>query len=317
MKVCPRCQKTYTDDNLNFCLDDGSVLSQASGSDALPETVLINQPRMTSPNQPAGSQPGSQGGWGSSPGPNPGTSPQSYSMQPPAKSSKTWIWVVGILGLVALVCGGGLVGFFAYVASQDTNSTRPNDGSPTPSSTSSPTGRNDVKTIDMSKWAENSDDADTEFTGGELIMASKEKAYYYVMVAKSNDYDKANVSVSVRNVDDEDSRLGYGLIFHSAPTPLIRGYGFLIDAKKKRYRVVQHSVSKETAIVAWTNYSKMKGGTEANLLEAKDDGDKIGLYINGDLVTTIDNTIGGTNGVPGIYSGDAVKAAFSKLEIRK
>ena len=29
MKICPRCQKTYTDDNLNFCLDDGVVLQQA------------------------------------------------------------------------------------------------------------------------------------------------------------------------------------------------------------------------------------------------------------------------------------------------
>lgn len=315
MKVCPRCQKTYTDDNLNFCLDDGSVLSQASGADPLPETVLINQPRMTTPDQSAGSQPGGQGGWGSAPSsPN----PHSYSMQPPVKSSKTWIWVVGILGLIALVCGGGLVGFFAYVASQDTNSTRSFDSTPTPSSTATPaTGRSDPKTIDMSKWAENSDDADTEYTGGELIMASKEKGYYYVMVAKSTDYDKADVSVSVRNVENGDTGSGYGLIFHSAPTPLIRGYGLLIDAKKKRYRVVQHSIRKETAIVDWTNYSKMKGGTEMNVLEARDEGNKVALYINGDKVTTIDNSYAGTNGVPGIYSGDAVKAAFSKFEIRK
>ncbi|MEQ1923696.1 MAG: hypothetical protein ABL952_14410, partial [Pyrinomonadaceae bacterium] len=30
MKICPRCQKTYSDDNLNFCLEDGSVLTQAA-----------------------------------------------------------------------------------------------------------------------------------------------------------------------------------------------------------------------------------------------------------------------------------------------
>ena len=28
-------------------------------------------------------------------------------MQPPKKSSKAWLWVVGILGLVVLLCGGG------------------------------------------------------------------------------------------------------------------------------------------------------------------------------------------------------------------
>ncbi len=26
MKICPRCSKTYTDENLNICLGDGSVL---------------------------------------------------------------------------------------------------------------------------------------------------------------------------------------------------------------------------------------------------------------------------------------------------
>lgn len=315
MKVCPTCQKTYTDDNLNFCLDDGSVLSQASGADRLPETVMMNQPRATLPNQPAGSQPGGQGGWGSTPSTPSSPNPQAYSMQPPAKSSKTWIWVVGILGLVALVCGGGLVGFFALVASQNDSSTRSFDPTPLPSPTATPSSRTTAKPIDMSKWASNSEGA--EYTGGELVMASKAKGYYYVMVSKSDDYAKADVSVSVRNVADGDTDLGYGLVFHSAPTPLIRGYGFLIDAKKKRYRVVQHAIRKETEVVKWTDYSKMNGGSEANVLEARDDGTKVALYINGDKVANIDNSYSGTNGVPGVYSGDAVRAAFSKLEIKK
>src|SRR5205814_1372101 len=85
MKICPRCQKTYADDNLNFCLEDGSVLTQGP-AEALPQTVIMNEPRMTQPqHQPMPSQPGSQPAW---------NTPQQYSMQPPAKSSKTWIWVV-------------------------------------------------------------------------------------------------------------------------------------------------------------------------------------------------------------------------------
>ena len=36
MKICPRCQKTYADDNLNFCLEDGSV--HLSAGDA----VVVN-----------------------------------------------------------------------------------------------------------------------------------------------------------------------------------------------------------------------------------------------------------------------------------
>jgi hypothetical protein len=313
MKVCPRCRKTYTDENLNFCLEDGSVLTQAAAT-APPATeqVLINQTRMPAPPN----QPGAQPGWGSA--------PQQFSMQPPAKKgSKTWVWVVGILGLLVLVCGGGMVGFFAWVASQEgtsPNRIRSFEGSPSPTATSVSTSsdRTDVEVVDMSLWADSTDDAFAEFNGTEMIMASKDKGYYYVMVAKGTPYDKADVAVTVRNTEDQDSRLGYGLIFHSSIIPLMNDYAFLIDAKKKRYRVVNHTPSKENVIVAWINSPKIKSGTEANVLEAKDDGENIALYINGDLVTTIKNKAGiSTGGVPGIYSGDAAKAAFSKLEVRK
>jgi hypothetical protein len=316
MKVCPRCQKTYTDENLNFCLEDGSVLTQAAAAPPATEQVLINQTRMPSPPN----QPGAQGSWGSA--------PQQFSMQPPAKKgSKTWVWVVGILGLLILVCGGGLVGFFAWVASQDTGhgnssttnpSPRPSATSPTATPVSTSSDRTNVEVVDMSLWADSTDDALAEFNGTEMIMASKEKGYYYVMVAKGTPYDKADVAVTVRNTEDQDSRLGYGLIFHSSIIPLMNDYAFLIDAKKKRYRVVNHTPSKENVIVAWINSPKIKSGSEANVLEAKDDGENIALYINGDLDTTIKNKAGiSTGGVPGIYSGDAAKAAFSKLEVRK
>lgn len=44
MKVCPNCQQQYTDENLNFCLNDGGTLTQID--DAAP-TVLLNQARTT------------------------------------------------------------------------------------------------------------------------------------------------------------------------------------------------------------------------------------------------------------------------------
>ena len=316
MKVCPRCQKTYTDDNLNFCLEDGSVLTQANAaSPPATDQVLINQTRMPSPPN----QPGAQGSWGSA--------PQQFSMQPPAKKgSKTWVWVVGILGLLVLVCGGGMVGFFAWVASQDTNS-RTNYSSngtagPSPTATTttnSTSGRTSVQSIDMSRWVQDfSVGGNTEYTNGEFIISSKEKTYYYVLVARDTyAYDKADVSITVRNIDDAASTMGYGLIFHSSPTPLTQDYAFLIDTKKKRYRVVRHEPQKETSVVNWTNSAKINGGSEANVLEARDDGDSINLYINGEKVNTIKNTHGFADGVPGVYSGNAVRAAFSKLEVRK
>jgi hypothetical protein len=231
MKVCPRCQKTYTDENLNFCLEDGSVLTQASAA-APPATeqVLINQTRMP----PPPNQSGAQGSWGSA--------PQQFSMQPPAKkASKTWVWVVGILGLLVLVCGGGFVGFFAWVASQDTGHGNSSMANPSPSpsattttATNSTSGRTSVQSIDMSRWVQDfSVGGNTEYTDNEFIISSKQKTYYYVLVARDTyAYDEADVSITVRNIDDAASDMGYGLIFHSNPTPLTQDYAFLIDTKE-------------------------------------------------------------------------------------
>src|SRR5881275_2119370 len=97
MKVCPQCRKTYADDNLNFCLDDGTMLSQAGGG-AMPETVMMNQPRLTDPQPTIASQNISQ--------PAPWNAPAPYA-PPPRKSSKAWLWVLGIFVLLIVLCGGG------------------------------------------------------------------------------------------------------------------------------------------------------------------------------------------------------------------
>lgn len=55
MKQCPRCDKTYSDDGLNFCLDDGELLAQsietgqARPFDDSPPTVILDQARITNP----------------------------------------------------------------------------------------------------------------------------------------------------------------------------------------------------------------------------------------------------------------------------
>lgn len=56
MKQCPRCNQIYTDANLNFCLNDGELLTQTyvdppQGSyiDDLPPTVMMNDARITNP----------------------------------------------------------------------------------------------------------------------------------------------------------------------------------------------------------------------------------------------------------------------------
>lgn len=97
MKQCPQCRETYSDDSLNFCLNDGTPLSVVSdaatavfpgGTISTAPTTQINYV----PTQMAGGVP--------------------TAFEPPRKKSKAWIWVLLILGAVALLCGGGLVGLF-------------------------------------------------------------------------------------------------------------------------------------------------------------------------------------------------------------
>ncbi len=48
MRVCPKCNKTYTDKNLNFCLADGEMLMEVDTNDAQP-TMILDNPRVTNP----------------------------------------------------------------------------------------------------------------------------------------------------------------------------------------------------------------------------------------------------------------------------
>jgi hypothetical protein len=53
MKRCPTCQRTFADDNLTFCLDDGSPLQKVDTDWAdSPATAFIPEPRQTNPHQP-------------------------------------------------------------------------------------------------------------------------------------------------------------------------------------------------------------------------------------------------------------------------
>ncbi len=295
MKICPTCRKTYSDDGLNFCLEDGSVLTIAS--DVPPETVMMNQPRYTDPNPAGGQQIRTSYG-----------DQAAFTMQP-KKSSKAWIWVLLIVAVLLLTCGGGFVGLFIYLASiapDNSNNSRtptpsPTRGAPTPS----PFPRNQVQSIDLKDWVrKDSTFGNTDFADGEFFMSSKKPGFYYVVAAPSEfKTESASTSVVLRNVGDATSSLGYGLVFHSDPKPLQKGYALLIDTKQQKYRVVRHEPGKETEVVAWTNSSAIRSGTAENTLEIRDTPSRVELYINGDMATTIKNTHGSKGGVVGLLLG--------------
>lgn len=49
MKVCPKCNQSYDDKNLNFCLNDGELLMETETIDA-PPTIMMDAPRQTNEN---------------------------------------------------------------------------------------------------------------------------------------------------------------------------------------------------------------------------------------------------------------------------
>ena len=106
MKICPSCRQTYTDDDLNFCLTDGSFLTAVT--DREPKTVYMDQPRVTNQTnwEQQGYQPPSV--WGNQ------QTIQHQQMNSPIRINSqnqtlaTISLVLGILGVVTICCYGGL-----------------------------------------------------------------------------------------------------------------------------------------------------------------------------------------------------------------
>jgi len=83
MKRCPTCNKTFSDQNLSYCLDDGTPLVAVSSDDAELRSA------------------GPTGGWRS-----PDYQTPSYVPPGTGEKRKTWPWIAGLIGLLVLALGG-------------------------------------------------------------------------------------------------------------------------------------------------------------------------------------------------------------------
>ena len=106
MKICPSCRQTYTDDNLNFCLTDGSFLTTVSENE--PKTVYMDQTRIT--NQTNWGQQSYQPPtvWGQQQNIQQQQSGYPMQFQSQSQTLATISLVLGILGIVTVCCYGGL-----------------------------------------------------------------------------------------------------------------------------------------------------------------------------------------------------------------
>lgn len=286
MKICQQCRKTYSDDTLNFCLDDGTVLTRTEGEIPPPDTVESERTPATSQTSPRGTD----RTWVQPAPPLPA----------PRKSSKSWLWILGIFFVIVLVCGGSLGGlalFGYYVTDED--------------------GRVEVQSSDFSEWDfEDNELIKVRKSGGELILTSKD-GYYYVFVFDTYPTEEATVKVTVRNTLGRRTEWGYGLVVHSHPTAVLSDdHAFLIDAERGEYRIVTHKDEEETELFGWTPSPAINRGSLSNKLEIRIFGARMDFYINGQKVKTVEASDAYKKGVAGIYTSDDVPIAFSNLELR-
>lgn len=113
MKICPQCQTTYTDDSLQFCLQDGNPLNFVSSTTQNPtetwnepETVIKGERNQMRFNlqEPQTQQQQSYP-----------TNPTTNVQPPPPKKSKAGIFIfLALFGLVALVVVGAVGAFIFF-----------------------------------------------------------------------------------------------------------------------------------------------------------------------------------------------------------
>jgi len=96
MKRCPTCNRTFTDKNLSFCIDDGTPLTPVPDDES---TVVSPSSQTSGSGAPSSPSPGSN--W-STPAYKP---PRSY-VPPGSTKTRTWPWILGALGFVLLVVIG-------------------------------------------------------------------------------------------------------------------------------------------------------------------------------------------------------------------
>ncbi|MEK6337399.1 MAG: DUF4440 domain-containing protein [Acidobacteriota bacterium] len=144
MKRCPTCQRSFDDDSLSFCLEDGTplVTEVASRGDSQ-ETLVSPRP------------PGAESAGGSAPAQSysqlPGKSTVSASPYRPPETTyaprsggrKTWPWIVGVLAILSVVVIAILIVLFTVpgvLKSDNVNGAKPSpsqaETTPTPSPTS-------------------------------------------------------------------------------------------------------------------------------------------------------------------------------------
>lgn len=233
MKRCPNCNRTFNDDTLSFCLDDGSPLvverpdSEATLVSPAPGGPDDEATKVAAPAPPAYGQVPGRPTWQASPF-QPARQP--YAASAPAQR-KTWPWVVAILAV--LFIGGVVIVALAIVIPQvmhpSTNINRLGPGpipsptrrpSPSPSPNASPPVEDDNPSTDADEvlsqltdledeWEQANVDADKdaldEILADEYQSDSHDKKHYLETVkpqpGRTWTFSQAHVKLNGRRAE--------------------------------------------------------------------------------------------------------------------
>ena len=335
MKRCPQCNRTYTDDALSFCLDDGSPLVSTTAPSSFDPgaTVQYPQARDTTP-PPTIAYPG-QMPPASAPPPS---APPAWSPMPPQQTQKrsVWPWLLGI-GAVLVFMGIGVVILVFAIASitnqnsNNGNSNRNSNANSNRASTNTNTNgnsnaRSNLKTFtdDFSTqdWSTTPSQYGREWYQDEAYHMRASKGFYIVIYGPDKSEYKtgnATVRVGLRSISSTPPSTGYGLVVHGElKNGQLEDYAFVIyNGDNPKYKIVDQKGGKDTNIVDWTAVSMIRTGTTPNQLEVRIRGLKLDFYINGQFVTSITDTENYKTGRVGFYTSDSSEVAFDDLDISK
>ncbi|MDT4965924.1 MAG: hypothetical protein QOJ64_661 [Acidobacteriota bacterium] len=342
MKQCPACNRTYADDGLSYCLEDGASLLIVEGSSNQPasfdsnsdpyKTLAFTPGRETSPpplavhpvaspHPPVPAQPA----W--SPGHSPG-----YAAAPARKSGKGWI-VGAIIGVALL--GIGIIVLLAIIGKNSSATTANTNRAVVESNSNRAivTNVNNANRAEQQKptgvlkedfsaqnWPTGEASYGSFYQDGEYHMVGRPKLYVYMFPRDIDRYksDNAIVKVTARSVDGKSPEYGYGLVIHGKvnQTRQLEGYGFLIyTGAEPKYKIARFAAGEPKAIVEWKASSAIRRGTSPNQIEVRTSGSSLSLYINGQLVESITDTAGITSGYVGLYTSETNEVAFDDMEI--
>jgi hypothetical protein len=346
MKRCPQCNRTYTDDALSFCLDDGSPLAVVSGPPPADPSATLQYPqaRDTTPQPTIAYNPGQ-----ATPPPlPPPTPPPAWSPMPPPQTQKrsVWPWLLGI-GAVLFLMAIGVIVLIIMVArvtndnngnrvannsnnsnnansksanrNRNTNSDNTNDNTNTSSTPSSFTDDFSAQTWGTGTW----DDGRAWYSDEEYHMHAISGRFIEMYAPEKSEYytKDATVKVGLRSIDGNPPSTGYGMVVHGAKNKKdgsLEDYGFLIfNGPEPKYKIILHKAGVETNIVSWTSSSVIRTGTSPNQIEVRISGPKLDLYINGQFINSITDSAGYKTGRVGFYTSDAGEVAFDDLEINR